>query len=94
MKGLLPMKKESLIQFNDNLVLTYSVDETAGEPQIVVYLEKPNKSKSDFNSAEFLYPSNEYKNISGFSDIELEEMRDRVEKGGRLALEWTKENYA
>ena len=89
------MERNPLIEYNDGLVITYSdLKGNEDAKYITVYLEKPNKSKTDFDSAQIIFPGAKFEQVVGFSNDYLEKMRSKITKMGNHALLWAIEDAA
>ena len=88
------MEHKPLISFVDGLEITYSDLKIQNDKEyIVLYFERPNDKSSGFDSAKFIYPGEEFSEVKGFSEADLEELMIHVKKTAHLALEFSKEDY-
>ena len=87
------MEHNPLASFKDGLEITYSDLKTEhGKDFVVLYFERPNKKKSGFDSAKFVYPGKSFTDVHGFSGTDLKELMVHVNKTAHLAYEFSKED--
>lgn len=87
------MEHNPLASFKDGLEITYSDLKTEqGRDFVVLYFERPNKKKSGFDSAKFIYPGKSFSEVHGFSGADLDDLMVHVNKTAHLAYEFSKED--
>ncbi len=89
------MEHKPLISFNDGMEITYSDLKTDERGEYVtIYFERPNRNGNDFDSAQIDYPVGKLKNIIGFEIQDYAFLKDQIERNGKLALSFAKEDDA
>ena len=87
------MEHNPLASFKDGLEITYSdLKREKGKEFIVLYFEKPNKKKSGFDSAKFVYPGTSFSDVRGFTSADLEQLMVHANKTAPIAYEFSKED--
>ncbi len=86
------MEHNPLLSFENGLEVTYSdlKHHENGSVFITIYFEKPNE-KGFFDSAKINFPGSDFEDVKGFSDEDLKEFREYVDRSGHTALEFSKE---
>ena len=89
MKG---MEHNPLLSFENGLEVTYSdlKHRDNGTEFITIYFEKPN-SKGFFDSAQVNFPGSDFEQVKGFTKADLKEFREYIDRSGRTALQFSKE---
>ena len=88
------LEHNSLLEFNNGLVITYSDLKTTpkGSKYITLYFEQPNSKKTDFKNAQINYPGGGFTNVTGFRKNDLGKLWEHVARIGGLALSFAEEN--
>ena len=61
-----------------------------GKDYITIYFERPN-AEGFFDSAQLDFPGSDFEKIKGFSNEDLEGFRFYVERSGKTALQFSRE---
>lgn len=87
------MEHNPLLSFEDGLEITYSdlKKHANGTAFITIYFERPN-DKGFFDSAQIDFPGSNFSEVKGFTEEDLKEFREYVDRSGHTAFEFSKEN--
>ena len=87
------MEHNPLLSFEDGLEVTYSdlKKHEDGKVFITIYFERPN-ANGFFDSAQIDYPGSDFEAVKGFTEADLKEFREYVDRSGHTALELSKED--
>ena len=86
------MEHNPLLSFENGLEVTYSdlKKNSNGKEYITIYFEKPNNN-GFFDSAQLDYPGSDFEKVVGFSQTDLSEFREYVDRSGHTALAFSRE---
>lgn len=79
------------MELNDKTEINYSdpiLNSNDGKEQVKVYIEQP--IKDGFNSAECYLPDYEWKNVIGFSNEQLDYLKDLIESTAHLIIKYSR----
>ncbi len=87
------MEHKPLLSFENGLEVTYSdlKHHDDGKAFITIYFEKPN-ANGFFDSAQINFPGSDFEAVKGFTDEDLKEFREYVDRSGHTAFEFSKED--
>lgn len=84
------MEHHPFITFNDGLEITYSDLKTRkdGSDYVTLYFRQPDPEGTGFCSAQCTFPGGGFTHVVGYSEEDLNRLREHVARAGLLAYEF------